>query len=516
MKKNIITYLLLLALSPCVISCNEKDDNEESVEDEVVYVSAANTAVSAFSLRSDTICENLDKVFFTIDLIGKQIFNADSLPVGTDVSRLRVDITYPTTASDVVIRVTDGIRQNGVEINYKDKSYDSIDFTGKVLLKIVAQNEKDSTLYNLKVNVHKMKPDSLYWDRMAVTTLPSQETPIAQKTIEFKGVVYNLIHTATGYDIYTIDNPGTGIWQNKSVNFGFVPEINSFIATSETFFILSAEGKLYSSSDSYTWSPVTDTNVVYSALYGGYTDKVLAVSKVTEREYHCHIYTPGQGDKDLGYVPSNMPVSGFSSLITYDSNMALAPQAIMVGGADAVGVYTNSCWGFDGEQWARISVTELPGVYGAMIFPYKTFKVASDWSVTEYNILMMMGGKDENDLPNNRVLYSYDNGVYWVEGSSLLQLPSYFPLTIGAQAIVADIEYTRAGGSQQMWQQMPSVELPVWCYPIDLNNLSTRSDYSVTWNCPYIYVFGGTDMQGHLNNTIWRGVLNRLSFKPLI
>lgn len=36
-----------------------------------------------------------------------------------------------------------------------------------------------------------------------------------------------------------------------------------------------------------------------------------------------------------------------------------------------------------------------------------------------------------------------------------------------------------------------------------------------SWDCPYIYLFGGTDLTGTLNDSVWRGVLNRLTFKPL-
>ena len=36
------------------------------------------------------------------------------------------------------------------------------------------------------------------------------------------------------------------------------------------------------------------------------------------------------------------------------------------------------------------------------------------------------------------------------------------------------------------------------------------------WECPYIYMFGGVDTQGQLFNNVWRGTLNRMTFKPLI
>jgi hypothetical protein len=36
------------------------------------------------------------------------------------------------------------------------------------------------------------------------------------------------------------------------------------------------------------------------------------------------------------------------------------------------------------------------------------------------------------------------------------------------------------------------------------------------WECPYIYLFGGEDTAGNTFNTIWRGVINRYTFKPIV
>ena len=36
-----------------------------------------------------------------------------------------------------------------------------------------------------------------------------------------------------------------------------------------------------------------------------------------------------------------------------------------------------------------------------------------------------------------------------------------------------------------------------------------------SWECPFVYLFGGVNASGELNNCIWRGVINRLTFKPI-
>ena len=39
---------------------------------------------------------------------------------------------------------------------------------------------------------------------------------------------------------------------------------------------------------------------------------------------------------------------------------------------------------------------------------------------------------------------------------------------------------------------------------------------TITWECPYIYLFGGYDTDNRLYNTIWQGVLTKLTFAPVI
>lgn len=40
--------------------------------------------------------------------------------------------------------------------------------------------------------------------------------------------------------------------------------------------------------------------------------------------------------------------------------------------------------------------------------------------------------------------------------------------------------------------------------------------YEVDWMCPYIYLYGGRDSEGKLYDSVWRGVIRRLTFMPLL
>lgn len=92
MNRKFPFFIILALLLGVFQACNSDDDNEEYTAE--TYVSAGNTAITAFSLaKNDSVLPYLDSVYFSIDLTTAQIFNADSLPCGTDVSRLIVNIT---------------------------------------------------------------------------------------------------------------------------------------------------------------------------------------------------------------------------------------------------------------------------------------------------------------------------------------------------------------------------------------------------------------------------------------
>ena len=159
-------------------SCNKDSDSE-------VFQSPANLAVTAFNLKADTKNPGLDSAYFSIDLEHGVIFNADSLRKGTKIDKVVADITFSGTVSEAVIEMKGGTTREG-EIDYKSNPTDSIDFTGEVTLRVKADNNSIGTSYRIKVNVHEMAMDSLYWDSTARTTLPSRfGNPRKQKTVRF-------------------------------------------------------------------------------------------------------------------------------------------------------------------------------------------------------------------------------------------------------------------------------------------------------------------------------------------
>lgn len=471
------------------VGCNSDSDP--------INIAASSTAIRTFSLTADTsVCQNLDSVYFSIDLVQGVIFNADSLPYGTDVSKLIPKITPLEGASILELTVKRDGRAD-TTYNYLTNSSDTIDFTHPVALRIASYDGTATRDYTIRVNVHRMRPDSLTWDRVDRRTLPSAfEYPSRQHTTRGGDKLYCLTASGQQYciatspdDLASLNDPMAVLsnWPLITPQFGFSPDVTSFTATDDALFILSEAGDLYKSADGgASW---TNTGHNLHAIIGGYGSKLFGTAKVGA-EWKIFAY-PEASYTDM---PEGMPVSGMSVPVVTKFAMSANPQLLFLGGRLEDGSLSDASWGFDGYTWTKVSRRLLPcgGVEGVTIVPYYTFKVSTSWNVTTYPSILAFGGRLRDGSLNTTVYRSDDYGFTWTLAPALMQLPDFIPAFYDAQAYVITS------------QLEAPVAVPAVSKPVE------------SWDCPYIYLFGGRNAEGVTRNTVWRGVVNRLSFKPIV
>ena len=162
--KTLAVFCSLIITAIATTSCLNKD--EETIE------LSPNASITAFSINdietkytsktssgkdtTITVTVTGSEYPFVIDQNRRLIYNVDSLPVGTDVSRVVVNIT---SDSNYIIIV------NQKESN-KDSlwvSTDSINFENPIQMKVLALNNTLGHSYTTQINVHKQVPDSLTW-----------------------------------------------------------------------------------------------------------------------------------------------------------------------------------------------------------------------------------------------------------------------------------------------------------------------------------------------------------------
>lgn len=506
MHRKLLTSIILSTLIMSSVSCNSTDDTTYDIQ------TSSSVIVTGFSLTNDSkVLDSLSNVFFSIDLVNARIFNADSLPYGTNVSRLIPKIVTPSSASAVTLKYYEPSLDRDSVVNYLTNSTDSINFAGgPVTLTVVSENGAVKRDYEIKVNVHNVKADSLVWYKIQTAPLPGDfTTPTAQSTACLNNTFYCLTTDGNKYCLATTSSPDSPDWATTQLSFDFLPDVESLRATSDSFYILDKEGNMYASTDFGTWHP-TGQSLHY--LYGAYGNQIIA-SKKTASGYSVIAYPSGKTYD----VPAEFPVEGTSLPTFFSLSMSDGLQTLMVGGRLADGTLTDATWGFDGSSWAEISVKPLPlALENVTLVPYRLVDMLStNWSPTSYPVLLAMGGRNSEGYINPTVYYSRDWGMTWKKGPALIQLPKQIAASYGAYAF-NHITTMHVDSRSQYWNdlQLPGL-LPGTRY-INPSLRSSRATAPVEeWNCEAIYLFGGRDYYGNLMNTLWRGVITQFTFVPV-
>ena len=475
------TFNILLAASivgMTASSCSSDSAEFVTIED----TSGGDVAVTGFSLEANAnIAANLDSVYFSIDLDNAVIENYDSLPVGTRLAGAIAKITYPTV-SKVEVSTGGGSLQTKT-FDYIANPNDSINLAApSVKVRVVSANTQYMREYTVKVNVHKLRPDTMYFDPTPVAQLPGGLTAVtAQKTVLRDGLYHTLTTDGASFSLAKGVNPGqSDTWAKESVSLPAGAETATFTATAKAFYII-AGGKLFESADAATWS---DTGAAMTYIYGPYGDSILGVK--AEGGSYTHVTYPATAESP---VPAGCPVSGTSALECYDSEWSESPMAIFTGGRCTDGSLSGSSWGYDGTKWANLSVAPMPAREGIATCNYYTISVSNQFKVTTTPVLYAFGGKGADGACTNELFVSRDRGVHWTSAPRNLTFPATVPALWGAQAVVCEST---------------------------LNVPASRATKPITsWQCPYIYILGGESASGELNTGVWRGLINYFGFIPV-
>lgn len=498
-----LAIMCFAAMAVLFGSCN--DDSKGNNE---TYVMSS-VAVRSFSLSADEdVLNNLDSVYFSVDLQNAKIYNADSLPMGTKINRLVVNIT--TVGASIAELTYRKSNDRDTTVNYLENSTDSIDFSrGPVKFHIVSLDGSASRDYEIKVNVHKQKADSLYWSRSSRRNLPSKfGIPALQKTQKLGDELLTLTSDGAGkYCLAFQSKPWLGADRMAEISFGFTPDVDSFTSTDDALYILDNAGNLYKSlNEGAAWTKIEGG---WFSLLGAQDNELLGVKRDGNNYLTCS-YPSGK----TAAAPEYFPVKGASQLVKYVTEWSKNPVSVMVGGADNNGKLNGYAWSYDGGQWAIVSKKPIAPAEGYSLFAYEYVRTDTvTWGVISKPVIVAVGGRKADGTFNRTTYMSYDLGFNWFKGSSMMQLPEYIPGMRDAQCfVVTSIESEKSQAKAAGWQTFADAPLPVWYR----TGVGTRAVKPVTqWEVPYIYMYGGYGDNSVLYNTVWRGTINRLTYKPI-
>ena len=489
--------------------------NSEIVDgDDSVY----GVAVNNFKLSAnDEVLAHLDSVFFSIDLVNARIFNADSLPFGTRTDKLVPIITLYDNVS--VVELTFNTQKGDTTINYLKSASDSIDFSrGPVSMRVVSWDGLAELKYQIKVNVHQVKSDSLVWNRAARRPLPSTlVAPTEQKTTQGAERLYCLTRAGSAYSLQSTANPFYDQWSAIAAAVPANAMVKTFTAAGSTLHILVDD---HTSTSNYAHYTSTDegrswiaTGQRLTTIYGASGNRLLANRLSDDGEWML----ADVENAVLYDMPEGLPVSNASNMISYTSPLASSEQVVIVGGKGANGLPVQAVWSCDGQgNWARMNGNPLAWAGEEMVLaPFVTFRISGAFNPKEYPTLLAYGGRNTDGTVNRTLYKSMDYGITWTKAEDLLQLPEEVPSVYGAQVFRYDGELHVESRATSLWEEITlSRRIPAnaWLYGAPV---SRATEPITEWTCPYIFMFGGIQSTGNISPFVWRATFNRLTFKPL-
>ena len=488
----LLTIVVLLSSLSSLTSCKKDKDDDEMFS---YSTSTQTTLIKSFALKANAeVLESLDSVHFTIDYDRGQIYNADSLPVGTDISALNVTVEFLNTISSAEFIITDATVQADTTIAYSSSMSKKLDFTGKTILKVTSYDQTQTKDYEVKVLVHKVNPNKLVWPSEWRRDLPGYDSNAMGHKVVKQGDVYRImVYDGVECQMLAASTPNAGTWSKQTISLPFVPQVPSLTATPDALYVLSTDGTLYASPDGLEW---VSCGVTWHSLLGAYGDRVLGVMAGADGYYHDEY--PRSADFTATPIEAGFPVSHSSDMIQTDNTWTISQQAMIVGGYDANGQLLRDVWGFDGHHWGKINnihTRTLPALADATLFPYYTYKALS--GVRRYALQetwFVMGGRLADGTLNGKVYLSNTQGITWSQADSTMAMPSEMPKFYGAQAFVNEETLSASGPSYAPGRVSSAV---------------------TTWECPFLYLMGGYNGQGDLLPYTWRGVYNRMTNYPV-
>ncbi|MGI6242712.1 MAG: DUF6242 domain-containing protein [Prevotella sp.] len=274
MIKKLLSFVIMVYAVCSLSSCLKGND------DEVIYYE--DTAVTGFSLgtlkrhltttakdgitdSSYTINYNAGGYAFYIDQTQKLIYNPDSLPCGTDASKMIASITS----------------KNGgiIVLNYKNKdgndslayynSKDSLNFSTPTRLRVYNMTNSAYREYTVKVNVHQQMGDEMTWGSNSNDALAEVGM---RKIIENNGQMF----------LFGISNGQTiGFRQNDKafvrLNDTFSADAYKSLTVMDGYLYMLSNGNIIRSADGNTWNTMGAANGI-TRLIGASNRNIYALT----------------------------------------------------------------------------------------------------------------------------------------------------------------------------------------------------------------------------------------------
>lgn len=410
MKLKVLNIIACLFVAACVItSCLDSDD--------MVYETNYKSSITAFSFDSivtyypsvtatgkDTTLSKyvVGKEYpFIIDQVNLKIYNADSLPKGTDVSKVVVNIASEGYYIFVEAGDNDSIWSNT----------DSLDFTNPIKFKVLSEMNTFGHIYEARINVHQQDPDIMNWTKLA-----SLGTNIkAPKAVYANGNIFVFSEGETQVVVTSTTN-GKEWTSLQTIDLPVKADYTTAIEWNGKIYML-ANNVLYASENGFNWAKV-ETEQTFNGLIASCKNKMIGI----DTNNHYVESSDATNWEQYQTMPTVFPQAPFTYTTYALTTNASMERIVLMGNNPVEEDTTNIVWSqIDNEhEWAAMTYENnkelCPKFENPTIIHYN-------------NKLYAFGGpaQDGKEIPAfNQFYSSKDNGISWEPVTENLLFPEEF------------------------------------------------------------------------------------------
>ena len=406
MKLKVLNIIFSLFLAVCTItSCMDLSGEE--------YEYSSNASITGFAITDSIVTvigtdtTTVLGVYypFIINQNEGLIYNADSLPVNTDISKVVVNITADTYYIYVV-----------AEQDSLWESTDTLDFRRPIEFKVLAETGVFGRTYKAQINVHQQDPDSLVWRKMTSEFASNIQ---AQKAVCTNSHIYIFAEQESQIAMTSSKTSDGKNWtQLATINIPVKADYTSVMTWNNILYIL-ADNQLYTSVNGLDWTKV-DTEQTFSKLLANSENNNKLIGIDTENHYISS--KDGIVWEQYDLLPVEFPIGNYTFANYPLGTNPNIDRIVLLGKNEASIDTTTIVWSQLGSEneWTPLTYDNnnhgCPKLENATIIRYN-------------NKLYTFGGSGEyngNISPFNNFFESRDNGISWRTVTKKVMFPKEF------------------------------------------------------------------------------------------
>lgn len=454
------TFLLLSAVV-LLSSCLGDDTGNLTYYDD--------TAITAFSLgtlkrtmhttssegedSTYTVSLSASDYYFYIDQSACEIYNPDSLPIGTDNSKVVCSISSKNSGVIIIKNI------DSDTLTYYSSS-DSIDFSSPREIRAYSLSGLYYRAYTVSVNVHQEDSTEFNWGQLD-TQAGIFGSATGMKAICHDGRIYVFCSDGSTTEAYYTDEDDGTSWYSVALDSRIAQSPQAYTNVQlkgDTIYTMCSDGTIMRSPDAETWETVATASIDKLVGYGGegylygLSDDGIMMSQDNGLTWSLDAH-----DDDTQYLPTQDVFCFTKDLVTNEQTT----RVILVGSrsyddypSDTIGVTWSKI-----EEYAANSETHSWIYHDNSDYSSQILPRMSNMAVVYYGDgLLAMGGAGIGDGNNEEafeIMYSStDLGLSWQEEEYFL-FPDDFDTTatcIGAAVDSDNNLWLVCGGTGQVWR----------------------------------------------------------------